>query len=87
MTQAEIFTRVQSLMVELFELKAEDIQLGSKLVDDLDLDSLDAVDMAVKLEEVTGQRVSEDSLKSIRTVEDVVLLVERSLNAEASPEV
>ncbi len=85
MTQAEIFTHVQSLMVELFELKAEDIKLSSKLVDDLDLDSLDAVDMAVKLEEVTGQRVSEDALKSIRTVEDVVLLVERSLDAEASP--
>lgn len=86
MTQAEIFTRVQSLMVELFELQGEDIKLNSKLVDDLDLDSLDAVDMAVKLEEVTGHRVSEEALKSIRTVEDVVLLVERSLNSEASPE-
>jgi len=41
-------------MVELFELKAEDIQLGSKLVDDLDLDSLDAVDETLELVDGSG---------------------------------
>lgn len=80
MTKVEILTRVQALMVELFELKPEQINLDSHLINDLDLDSLDAVDMAVKLEEITGHRVTEDALKSIRTVRDVVNLIDGLLH-------
>ena len=85
MTQAEIFTRVQTMMNELFELDPEKIKLESHLINDLDLDSLDAIDMAVKLEEITGHRVAEDSLKSIRTVADVVHLVDGVVNSKSAP--
>lgn len=85
MTQSEIFAQVQGLMVELFELKAEQVTLEAHLINDLDLDSLDAVDMAVKLEEITGHRVAEDALKSIRTVGDVVSLVDTIVNPPVSP--
>lgn len=77
MNKTQIFERVRAELVESFELDADDITLQSTLFDDLDLDSLDAIEMAVKLQEMTGQRVSEDSLKELRTVSDVIDLAAR----------
>ncbi|MDX2054826.1 MAG: acyl carrier protein [Polyangiaceae bacterium] len=83
MTQPEILAHVQKLMVELFELSPAQVTPEAHLVNDLDLDSLDAVDMAVKLEELTGHRVDEAALRSVRTVGDVVALVDTILNPRA----
>jgi acyl carrier protein len=46
------------------------------LIDDLDLDSIDAVDMAVRLEEKTGYRFAEEELRSVTTIQDVVDLID-----------
>jgi acyl carrier protein len=76
----EILERLRRVMTELFsELDADDIRLEARLVEDLDLDSVDAVDLTVKLQELTGQRVEEDDLRRLRTVGDVVSLTERQL--------
>ncbi len=75
MTRDEILAEVVSTMAETFELDPADIKLESKLFDDLDLDSIDAIDMAVKMQEMTGQRLDEDSLRGLRTVGDVVDLI------------
>ena len=80
MTKDEIFAGLRDLMVELFELQPEQIRLNSRLINDLDLDSIDAIDMAVKLQEITGKRLAEEQLKSIRTVSDIVNLVYELLN-------
>lgn len=77
----QIFERVRSIMVETFELDAEDVQLQSRLYEDLDLDSIDALDMVVKLQELIGRRVDEDELRSLRTVSDVVEMVTAALPA------
>jgi len=84
MTQIEILNRVQSLMEELFEIAPGKVTLQAHLINDLDLDSLDAIDMAVKLEEITGHRVAEDKLKAIRTVSDVVTLIDSIVNKQIS---
>jgi acyl carrier protein len=47
--KAEIFNQLQSIMVELFELDADEVTLQSHLYEDLDLDSIDAVDLVVQL--------------------------------------
>ena len=79
MTRDEILVKVQAIMGEMFEIEASEIQLDTHLMDDLDLDSIDAIDMAVKLQELSGRRVEEEVLKRIRTVKDVVDLVEDQL--------
>ena len=84
LTQDQILLQVQSLMSELFGLPAEKVTMEAHLVNDLDLDSLDAIDMAVKLQEMTGYRVEEGAVKSIRTVADVVKLVQTILARQAS---
>jgi len=84
LTKDEIFSRVRDAMVELFELAANEVTLDSHLIEDLDLDSIDAIDMAARLQEITGRRVPEDSLKSIRTIADVVDLVHAELAARVA---
>jgi acyl carrier protein len=83
-SKPEILAQVRSAMAELFELEPEAIQLDSHLIDDLDLDSIDAIDMAARLQQLTGRRVPEEALKSLRTVADVVELVHEQLAACAA---
>lgn len=62
-----------------FDLPPERVQPGTHLVDDLDLDSIDFVDIAVSLEESTGLRLVEEELKGVRTVEDLVEVIHAGL--------
>jgi acyl carrier protein len=79
MTQQEILERVTAILVESFDLDPELVQPTAHLVDELDLDSIDAIDLVVGLEEETGLHVSEDELRKIRVVQDVVDLIHRGL--------
>lgn len=84
MSKDEILGRVRAAMSELFEIDPSDIGPDSHLIDDLDLDSIDAIDMAARLQEITGRRVPEDALKAIRTIADVVDLVHAELALRGS---
>lgn len=68
----DVFTQVQDALVELFELDAADITPEAHLYQDLDLDSIDAVDLVVHLQNVTGKKIKPDEFKTVRTVDDVV---------------
>lgn len=57
---------------ELFDLPTEKLILNARLSDDLDLDSIDAIDLVVKLQEYTGRKISPSEFKSVRTIGDVV---------------
>jgi acyl carrier protein len=56
----------------MFELDRTKITLQANLYTDLDIDSIDAVDLAVKFKELTGKRLQPEVFKSVRTVQDVV---------------
>ncbi|MBU2115251.1 MAG: acyl carrier protein [Gammaproteobacteria bacterium] len=71
-TKQDIFAVLQQLMVKEFELDAEQVQLDANLYEDLDLDSIDAVDLVVKLRELTGKKIEPDAFKAVRTVANVV---------------
>lgn len=71
----QVFTMLVAKMAEMFEFEAETITPETHLFSDLDLDSIDAIDLAVQLQEFTGQKVEETSLRDLRTVGDVVDLV------------
>ena len=68
----EIHQRLQLVMQELFELDPQQVTLQARLYEDLDIDSIDAVDLVVELKKITGQKLSPDEFKSVRTVQDVV---------------
>ena len=77
----EIFQEVSRELQALFELSAEDITWKARLYEDLDLDSIDAIDFVVRLQELTKKRISPDQFKSVRTVEDIVDAIEELVDA------
>lgn len=72
MTKDEILQRIVTILVETFDIEAERIVLDAKLREDLDLDSIDAVDLMVQLKPMVGQRLQPEVFKLVRTVSDVV---------------
>lgn len=83
-TRDEVFTRLRAILVESFELDANRITHEAHLLEDLDLDSIDAIDLAVRLEEETGLKLADDELRGVRRVDDVVELVLAKLSARAA---
>lgn len=71
-TENEIFTQLKNILVTDFELEETDIIPAANLYEDLDLDSIDAVDLVVKLRELTGLKIEPDAFKQVRTVQHVV---------------
>jgi acyl carrier protein len=73
----EIYQTLASIIEDDFEVDADDISLQAHLYNDLDLDSIDAVDLVVKLREITGKKIDPEAFKKVRTVEDVVNEIEK----------
>lgn len=80
MDKQQIFEQVQSALVQLFELSPDDIKPESKLFEELELDSIDAVDLVVHLQKKIGKKVDPETFKSVRTVQDVVEAVNKLVN-------
>lgn len=72
MSKDELFGWIVSLLAEMFELDQASLTPESNLYTDLDIDSIDAVDLAVKLKQLTGKRLAPEVFKTIRTIADVV---------------
>ena len=72
LSQDEIYQRLKGYLEDMFEVPAEKITLEARLFEDLDLDSIDAVDLVVKLQELTGRKFKPEEFKSVRTVGDVL---------------
>ncbi len=72
MTKEEIFARLRSVLVENFGIPPEKITPAARLYEDLDIDSIDAVDMLVQLRHVTERRLQPEAFRMVRTLGDVV---------------
>ena len=71
-TKEDIYLILVDMLHEMFELDRSRITLDANLYSDLDIDSIDAVDIAVRLKELTGKRMQPEVFKSVRTVRDVI---------------
>lgn len=72
MTKDDIYQRIVQILQETFDIEAERIQPQAKLYEDLDIDSIDAVDLIVQLKPLAGKRLNAESFKSVRSIQDVV---------------
>ena len=81
MTDTQILSRLRELLADTFEIDPARVTPEADLYKDLDLDSIDAVDLAIKLQEMTGKRIKPDEFRSVRTVRDVITAVDRLLAA------
>ncbi len=72
----DIFNCLSDILVEEFEVDRNEITLDAQLYQELDLDSIDAVDLVIKLQELTGKKIEPETFKSVRTISDVVNAVD-----------
>ncbi|WP_209717449.1 MULTISPECIES: acyl carrier protein [unclassified Duganella] len=72
MSKDQLQAWVIDLLADMFELDKAELTADSNLYADLDIDSIDAVDLAVKLKQLTGKRLQPEVFKTIRTIGDVV---------------
>jgi acyl carrier protein len=72
MERDEILAQIKKYMVVLFDTPPDSIVDDADLAQDLDLDSIDAVDLVVELQKLTGRKIKPDEFKTVRTVGDVV---------------
>lgn len=79
-SKQEIFEQLKQTFHELFEINPEDIAMDSRLYQDLDIDSIDAVDLIVKLQTMTGRKFNVEEFKMVRTVSDVVDILHTELS-------
>lgn len=80
MTKDEILERIARIMEETFEIDAARVTPQAKLADDLEIDSIDAVDLIVQLKPLAGRRLEPEAFKAVRTVGDVVDALHDLLN-------
>ena len=81
MTDQQILEKLKAILAEAFEINPEQVTPETHLFEELDLDSIDAVDLAIKLQEMTGKRIKPEDFKTVRTVGDVVSTVHLLLAA------
>ncbi|NRB38725.1 MAG: acyl carrier protein [Pseudomonadales bacterium] len=83
MNQTELFSQLKTILVETFEIDADEITVDANLYEDLDIDSIDAVDLIVQLRELTGKKIKPEDFKSVRTVQDIIDAITALFNDES----
>jgi len=78
----DIYQLLRKLLADMFEVPEEDIKPSASLYQDLDIDSIDAVDLVVELRAITGKQIDPDEFKAVRTVEDVINAVAKIVEVE-----
>ncbi len=77
MDTQEILTQLRDILFDAFEIDPQKVQMQGHLFTDLDVDSIDAVDLAIKVQEMTGKRIKPDEFKNVRTVQDVIEMIQQ----------
>jgi acyl carrier protein len=70
-TQDDIFNKIKKVLVEEFEVEEDSITLEANLFTDLELDSLDAIDLMVTLDKELGIEIKTETMQDMRTIQDV----------------
>ena len=75
MNQEEALLKIREIFAKNFSIKPEDVMPTSKLYEELSLDSLDAVDLVLELQDLTGKKIKPEVFKGVRTVQDVITII------------
>ena len=84
MTKEQLFAKCVQILHETFDIPVDKIKPESRLYEELDIDSIDAVDLIVRMKPMVGKRMSPEAFKSERTVQDVVDALYLLINEDAS---
>ena len=81
-TKEEVYSKIKSVLMDEFEVEEDDISMKANLFTDLELDSLDAIDLMVTLDKELGIEIKTEEMQDLRTIEDVCNFVLSSISAD-----
>lgn len=80
MSRDEIYQQIVTIISDLFDIPPTDIKPESNLYEDLDLDSIDAVDLVVQLRNTIKKDIEPSVFKQVRTINDVIDVIDKLVN-------
>ena len=83
MNEQEILAGLGEIVEEIAGVPADEVTPGKSFVDDLDIDSLSMVEIAVAAQDKFGVEIPDDQLKDLTTVQDVVTFVVKNAGGTA----
>ena len=72
MDNDEVYLRIKDILVDQFEVDESAVTMQANLYDELQLDSIDSVDLLVQLKVMTGKKISPEAFKEVRTIANVL---------------
>lgn len=76
MDRQSMFAQIADYLTTAFEVPRDLITPEADLVEKLNLDSIDAIDLMVRVQEITGRKVAPEEFKNVRTIDDVLNLAQ-----------
>ena len=83
-TREEILSRLSDVLVEFFDVDRSDVRPSARLFEDLDIDSIDAVDLSVRMEDLTGHKLTADEFRKIRTIAEIIDVVAEARSEQSA---
>ena len=72
MDRGELYSKIKAILVDEFDVEESTVSLDANLFDELQIDSIDAVDLLVQIKELTGVRIPPEVFREVRTIRDVL---------------
>ncbi|HAA58607.1 MAG TPA: acyl carrier protein [Myxococcales bacterium] len=79
MSQQDVISKIHAILTEEFEIEPELLRQDAHLYEDIELDSLDAVDLVVSLEKAFSIKIAEETMRQIQTLHELCEMVSSSL--------
>ena len=80
MTENEIFEFLKNVLTDYFERDANKITMDARLNEDLDVDSIDAIDMMSYIKKETGREIEPAQFKEVKTIRDIIDIIMKQMN-------
>lgn len=71
-TRESLLTQLKIIMQEQFDLDPDDIEMSSRLREDLDIDSIDAVNLLIELKSLTAKKIALENFHQVKTISDLL---------------
>ena len=71
----QIFEHIKQVLTDLFEVEPAQLSPSARLYDDLDIDSIDTIDLLIELKRILGKDIDPQSFKNARSIEDVMNVI------------
>ena len=72
MNRDQLYHKIREILIDQFEVEESIVTLDANLYEELEIDSIDAVDLMVHVKELTGQKIPPEQFREIRTIADVL---------------